>query len=211
MVNCPACGSWLTEGTSRCPQCGAMFHSARPWGIPPVYPAAESPPRQSSQWWIAVLLGLLAMCLAVGVLILARGPTKRQTNDQEAMSMLRNALLAEKVFYVDTGIYTSSPSDLATLENSFMCQPAVTISKTNCEAEEGWVCVWVVDVGTYSAQAVNLGTHASSGRNYYLGDTAIGAYAGTHYACSRESIDITLAPISVRDAIQDDAAWGRCS
>ncbi len=57
-----------------------------------------------------------------------------EEEDQKAGSILRNALSAEKIYYVDTAMYTEDPSYLSALENALSGRPSRTVYRSTCSA-----------------------------------------------------------------------------
>ncbi len=132
--------------------------------------------------------------------------------DREAMRLLRNALVAAKVYYVDAIVYTTDPSSLSSVEPSVSWVPSATVAPTTCLAARHEVCVAVTDLGSEPAQAVGMGTYSASGTAYYIGDIARGPFAGTYYACSRggRPLDISVLPDRVQGSIQHYRGWEEC-
>ncbi len=165
------------------------------------------------------LIELMVVVLIIAILISIAIPTflgaRRRAQNRAAQSNLRNALTAEKTYYVDTQVYTDVVANLQAVENALQWVQNGAVNATNCPAASRMVCVDIEDIGTTLAAAVNTGTAAASGNNYNLGDEAIsgGSGAGTWYACNDGSgdLDISGLPGAVAGASQDQNTGWVCS
>ncbi len=147
------------------------------------------------------LIELMVVVLIIAILISIAIPTflgaRRRAQNRAAQSNLRNALTAEKTYYVDTQQYTQDPGLMSDIENALAWQQGAgqpAVNSSNCFAGRREVCTVVNDIGTTVAAAVNLGTAAASGNNYNLGDEAItgGGGAGTWYSCNDGTSDLDI-------------------
>lgn len=165
------------------------------------------------------LIELMVVVLIIAILIAIAIPTflgaRRRAQNRAAQSNLRNALTAEKTYYVDTQQYTNDTAAMQGIENSLVWVDNATVSSGTCFAGSRQVCVAVNDIGTTINAAVNLGSAAASGNNYNLGDEAIsgGSGAGTWYACNDGSVDLDISalPGGVAGASQDQNTGWACT
>ena len=142
------------------------------------------------------LVELMVVVLIIAILVAIAIPTflgaRSSAQDRAAQSDLRNALTAEKVFYVDNEAYTADDALLAAIEPSINW----TVAPDNVD---------VAVVGVAGAeQEVCLEILSSSGETFYLKDVATGAgVAGTFYG------NATLNPLGCTDssAPTADAGW----
>lgn len=115
------------------------------------------------------LVELMVVVLIIAILIAIAIPTflgaRQRAQDRAAQSDLRNALAAEKVFYVDNEAYTALAADLTPIEPSFTFTAADVLPAIDA-ADDQVVCLTAV---------------SASGTTFVLGDIATGANAGTHY------------------------------
>mgnify|MGYP001135350547 CR=1 FL=1 len=175
------------------------------------------------------LIELMVVVLIIAILIAIAIPTflgaRRRAQNRAAQSNLRNALTAEKTYYVDAQQYADATVDLngdgttelQAIENSLVWIDNSAVNATNCFTGRREVCVVVQDVvSTGDLAAVNLGTAAASGNNYNLGDEAVsgGSGAGTWYACNDGSSDLDISPLPGQvggTASQDQTAGWNCT
>src|SRR5881397_1982111 len=70
------------------------------------------------------LIELMVVVLIIAILIAIAIPTflgaRKRAQDKQAQSNIRNALTAEKTFYVDTQIFTETAGDLTPIEPSLV-------------------------------------------------------------------------------------------
>ncbi len=123
------------------------------------------------------LIELMVVVLIIAILIAIAIPTflgaRRRAQDKQAQSNLRNALTAEKTYYVDTQAYTDVAADLQAIESSL-----------NFTTDNGWVRGVVVEEldGVTNGNWVVLRSESRSGTRFCIQDIAPGATAGTYYA-----------------------------
>lgn len=140
------------------------------------------------------LVELMVVVLIIAILVAIAIPTflgaRSSAQDRAAQSDLRNALTAEKVYYVDNEAYTDVQADLEAIEPSINWDPAA----------DGIVITFDAAVND---QEVCLALASSSGETFYLKDVASGAGAGTFYG------NATLNPLGCADssATTADAGW----
>jgi len=114
------------------------------------------------------LVELMVVVLIIAILVAIAIPTflgaRTSAQDRAAQSDLRNALTAEKVYYVDNEAYTDNAGGaLAAIEPSI-----------------DWGAV-VINLDALNDQYVCMEMASSSGETFYLKDIASGAGAGTFY------------------------------
>jgi type IV pilus assembly protein PilA len=113
------------------------------------------------------LVELMVVVLIIAILVAIAIPTflgaRTSAQDRAAQSDLRNALTAEKVFYVDNETYTDVAADLAVIEPSIDWAADVTVT---------------YDAAT-DDQEVCLSITSASGSVFLLRDVASGANGGT--------------------------------
>ena len=113
------------------------------------------------------LVELMVVVLIIAILVAIAIPTflgaRTSAQDRAAQSNLRNALTAEKVFYVDNETYTDVAASLGAIEPSIDWVTEITV--------------------TYAAatddQEVCLSITSASGKAFLLRDVASGANGGT--------------------------------
>src|SRR6266487_7117164 len=70
------------------------------------------------------LIELMVVVLIIAILIAIAIPTflgaRKRAQDKQAQSNIRNALTAEKTFYVDKQVYTQTATDLTPIESSLV-------------------------------------------------------------------------------------------
>lgn len=133
------------------------------------------------------LVELMVVVLIIAILVAIAIPTflgaRESAQDRAAQSDLRNALTAEKVFYVDNEIYTDNGAGaLAAIEPSI-----------------DWGTV-VVNLDAANDQYVCLELASASGTTFYLKDVASGAGAGTYYGNSDVDANCLAAAATTADA-----------
>jgi len=121
------------------------------------------------------LVELMVVVLIIAILIAIAIPTflgaRQRAQDRAVQSNLRNALAAEKVFYVDNENYSALAADLTAIEPSFAFVAA-----------SGTDVLPAIDAA--DDQVVCLTGVSASGTTFVLGDIASGAGAGTHYGAA---------------------------
>ncbi len=165
------------------------------------------------------LIELMVVVLIIAILIAIAIPTflgaRRRAQNRAAQSNLRNALTAEKTYYVDVQRYTSLPAPMQAIENSLQWIQSASVSSGTCATSARQVCVDTENIQTTVDAAVNVGTAAASGNNYNLGDEAIsgGTGAGTWYGCNDGTValDISGLPGGVTNASQDQNTGWQCA
>ncbi|HEX9995396.1 MAG TPA: prepilin-type N-terminal cleavage/methylation domain-containing protein [Acidimicrobiales bacterium] len=117
------------------------------------------------------LIELMVVVLIIAILIAIAIPTflgaRERAQDRAAQSNLRNALQAEKTFYVDNQAYTDTDADLEAIEPTLDWNVAGANQVTaSIEAGGNVVC---------------LEATSASGAVFTIADIATGADAGTYY------------------------------
>src|SRR5215211_8181735 len=117
------------------------------------------------------LIELMVVVLIIAILIAIAIPTflgaRSQAQDRVAQSNLRNALTAEKTYYVDNQAYTADPTVLAGIE------PPLTWVDDAAVATTGRVYVaTATSTGGATDDTVILGAKSASGTCCYLRDQA---------------------------------------
>jgi type IV pilus assembly protein PilA len=125
------------------------------------------------------LIELMVVVLIIAILIAIAIPTflgaRERAQDRGAQSNVRNALTAEKVFYVDNEFY----ADAVALEASGI-EPSLTFAAAVNPADAGVIAV--NECGTAGAEEnVALSSQSASGTVFTAMDVATGAFAGTWY------------------------------
>jgi type IV pilus assembly protein PilA len=121
------------------------------------------------------LIELMVVVLIIAILIAIAIPTflgaRRRAQDKQAQSNLRNALTAEKTYYVDTQAFTNVAADLTAIESSL-----------DFGTDNGWVRGALVEELDAAGNWVVLRSESRSGTFFCIQDIATGATAGTYYA-----------------------------
>jgi type IV pilus assembly protein PilA len=117
------------------------------------------------------LIELMVVVLIITILIAIAIPTflgaRSRAQDRAAQSNLRNALTAEKTYYVDNQAYTADPTVLAGIE------PPLTWVADAAVAATGRVYVAKsTSTGGTTDDTVILGAKSASGTCFYLRDQA---------------------------------------
>ena len=124
---------------------------------------------------LMVVVLIIAILLAIAIPTFLGARTKAQ--DRAAESNLRNALTAEKTFYVDNQTFTATPASLSAIE------PAI-LYVAGFPGAAGAVGVTTVTNST-ADDTVQLVAKSASGACFYLQDVQVtnpvGAAAGTTY------------------------------
>ena len=125
------------------------------------------------------LVELMVVVLIIAILVAIAIPTflgaRTSAQDRAAQSDLRNALTAEKVFYVDNEVYTNDNAAGGALAG---IEPSID-----------WAAVTIEPAAPAVAdQEICLAITSSSGKVFTLKDIASGAGAGTFYGT-----DVTCA------------------
>jgi type IV pilus assembly protein PilA len=141
------------------------------------------------------LIELMVVVLIIAILIAIAIPTflgaRSRAQDRVAQSNLRNALTAEKTYYVDNQAYTADTSVLAGIE------PPLTWTADAAVASTGRVYVaTATSTGGVTDDTVILGAKSASGTCFYLRDqatkgtsTAPGLSYARDTACARPGFD----------------------
>jgi type IV pilus assembly protein PilA len=115
------------------------------------------------------LVELMVVVLIIAILVAIAIPTflgaRSSAQDRAAQSNLRNALTAEKVFYVDNEVYTGDVAAGGALES---IEPSID-----------WGSLTVTYVAATDDQAVCLELLSDSGTTFVLRDVASGKNGGT--------------------------------
>ncbi|MGH8875212.1 MAG: type IV pilin protein, partial [Acidimicrobiia bacterium] len=116
------------------------------------------------------LIELMVVVLIIAILIAIAIPTflgaRERAQDRAAQSDLRNALAAEKVYYVDEEAYTATPADLTAIEPS-LAFDGTDVAVALDAADDQVVCITGV---------------SASGTTFVIADIATGTGSGTHYS-----------------------------
>jgi type IV pilus assembly protein PilA len=124
------------------------------------------------------LIELMVVVLIIAILIAIAIPTflgaRRRAQDKQAQSNLRNALTAEKTFYVDNQAYTDDNGVLGGLESA--------LQWGNQDASVRGVEVAGLFLLEVADDSVVLRSDSKSGQIFCLADVAAGGNAGTYYA-----------------------------
>lgn len=139
------------------------------------------------------LVELMVVVLIIAILMAIAIPTflgaRQKAQDRAAQSNLRNALTAEKVYYVDNETYTNTVADISAIE------PALSFAQgIGAPAASG-----TVNIGLNASGAnVCLTALSASGSVFVLADVSTGASAGTYYgtAAVADCNDATVAALS---------------
>jgi type IV pilus assembly protein PilA len=135
------------------------------------------------------LIELMVVVLIIAILIAIAIPTflgaRKRAQDRAAQSDLRNALTAEKTYYTDTELFTTSATALAEIEPSLSWVNAAPTLRRQ---------VWP-NVST-AADAVCIVAKSMSGSFYGIRDIATGAVAGTRYFKSEGSSATAAAVVT---------------
>ena len=130
------------------------------------------------------LIELMVVVLIIAILIAIAIPTflgaRKRAQDKQAQSNLRNALTAEKTFYVDNQAYADDgvAADLTALQDI-----ENNLQWANTDASvRGIDVASVADMGGVTSSGVSLQSDSKSGRIFCLADVAAGGDAGTYYA-----------------------------
>jgi type IV pilus assembly protein PilA len=136
------------------------------------------------------LIELMVVVLIIAILIAIAIPTflgaRRRAQDKQAQSNLRNALTAEKTYFVDSQVYTNVQADLAAIESSL-----------DFATDDGWVRGVTVEAVGATNSAVILRSESRSGSFFCIldlaQDVAAPGYegqtnAGTYYATSPNNV-----------------------
>jgi len=127
------------------------------------------------------LIELMVVVLIIAILIAIAIPTflgaRKRAQDKQAQSNLRNALTAEKTFYVDKQAYTVLAADLTPIESS-LNYASVDASARGVTPQTKFAINGTAD------QAICLESDSKSGTKFYLLDIAVSGganSAGTWY------------------------------
>jgi len=124
------------------------------------------------------LIELMVVVLIIAILIAIAIPTflgaRKRAQDKQAQSNIRNALTAEKTFYVDKQVYTATDTDLTPIESSLVF--------TSTDAATHGVQPFLADAALAGdKQAVCLESKSKSGTTFALMDVTSGTTAGDYY------------------------------
>jgi type IV pilus assembly protein PilA len=151
------------------------------------------------------LIELMVVVLIIAILIAIAIPTflgaRKRAQDKQAQSNLRNALTAEKTYYVDTqGYVDDAGAGLTALKG---IESALAWGTTNASARG--VDVAVVDDGVLAGDkgCVILQSDSKSGAKFFLMDIATGGGAGTYYG-----LNVAAAACPAVDTAPAAATWG---
>ena len=135
------------------------------------------------------LIELMVVVLIIAILIAIAIPTflgaRQRAQDKQAQSNIRNALTAEKTFYVDKQIYTDTATDLTPIESSLVF--------TSNDAATHGVLPTLEDAQTSGdSQAICLESKSKSGTTFALVDVTSGNTAGDYY--NKDTAGGTVCP-----------------
>ena len=124
------------------------------------------------------LIELMVVVLIIAILIAIAIPTflgaRKRAQDKQAQSNIRNALTAEKTFYVDKQVYTDTATDLTPIESS--------LDFTGTDAATHQVKPTLEDSAVAGDhQGVCLESKSKSGTSFALVDITSGTNAGDYY------------------------------
>ena len=124
------------------------------------------------------LIELMVVVLIIAILIAIAIPTflgaRKRAQDKQAQSNIRNALTAEKTYYVDKQVYTATATDLTPIESSLVF--------TGTDAATHQVKPYLADATVASdAQADCHESKSKSGTMFALVDVSSGTNAGDYY------------------------------
>ncbi len=121
------------------------------------------------------LIELMVVVLIIAILIAIAIPTflgaRERAQDRAAQSDIRNALTAQKVYYVDAEAYTTNATSLTAIE------PALTWGTTASATTVGVV----VATTSTTNDTVTLNKKSASGTFFCIKDITAGSTAGTYY------------------------------
>lgn len=121
------------------------------------------------------LIELMVVVLIIAILIAIAIPTflgqRQKAQDKQAQSNLRNALTAEKSYYVDSQVYTAVAADMEAIE------PVLTWMGGAASTAPGEIYQKTGDGGA----TVCLEAKSAGGDFFAVGDVTQGASAGTYY------------------------------
>jgi type IV pilus assembly protein PilA len=91
------------------------------------------------------LVELMVVVLIIAILIAIAIPTflgaRRGAQDRAAQAQVRNALVAEKAFFVDNGAYTAVAADITALEPNLVVDPNPAVGVALSLGAAGEVCI----------------------------------------------------------------------
>ena len=134
------------------------------------------------------LIELMVVVLIIAILIAIAIPTflgaRKRAQDKQAQSNLRNALTAEKTYYVDNQVYTTDTTALGGIESAL-----------DFSTDNGWQRGVVVEGLSDSDNGVLLRSESKSGSYFCLLDLARTpaaavegkSAAGTYFATSADA------------------------
>ena len=122
------------------------------------------------------LIELMVVVLIIAILLAIAIPTflgaRSKAQDRAAQSNLRNALTAEKTYYVDNQAYTNNTSSSMT-----SIEPSLTYAASAAPTVVGTVYI-TLSTTTNTNDTVTLAAKSASGKCFYLQDSTP---AGTQY------------------------------
>jgi len=120
---------------------------------------------------VVVLIIAILLAIAIPSFLGARG----KAQDRAAQSNVRNALTAEKTFFTDSQVYTSTATALTAIE------PSMAYKASGIVGGAKEVQVIVGDAGTVVGAVVCITGKTASGKFFQVKDIAAGANAGTTF------------------------------
>jgi type IV pilus assembly protein PilA len=130
------------------------------------------------------LIELMVVVLIIAILIAIAIPTflgaRKRAQDKQAQSNLRNALTAEKTYYVDNQSYAD---DGVAAELTALQDIENNLQWANTDASVRGVDVFsVTTMGGVTGAGLGLQSNSKSGRVFCMADVGAGSDAGTYYA-----------------------------
>jgi type IV pilus assembly protein PilA len=123
--------------------------------------------RSGQAGFTLIELMVVVLIITIAIAIPAFLGARSRAQDRAAQSNLRNALTAEKTYYVDNQAYTADPTVLAGIE------PPLTWTADAAVAATGRVYVaTATSAGGATDDTVILGAKSASGTCFYLRDQA---------------------------------------
>jgi type IV pilus assembly protein PilA len=134
------------------------------------------------------LIELMVVVLIIAILIAIAIPTflgaRKRAQDKQAQSNLRNALTAEKTYYVDNQAYSSDVTATGALKG---IETALNWGTSDASQRGVTVAALGDAVNASDHGCVILESLSKSGTDFFLMDIATGAGAGTYYGTNVSS------------------------
>ena len=131
------------------------------------------------------LIELMVVVLIIAILLAIAIPSflgaRAKAQDRAAQSNARNALTAEKTYYTDNQVYSSTPADLTAIEPSLnYVNAAPAQGSKDVQLQLGNVTTGAA----VTSAVVCVTTASSSGKTFSVKDVAAGTNAGTWFSTS---------------------------